>query len=226
MTPLILASASPRRRELLATLDLSLEVEAPDISETLEGDALTPQALVQELALRKCQAVADRRRHGLVLGADTVVVLEGRVLGKPESLTEARQMLKRLRGRTHQVFTGVALVDVASGITQTAHRESQVTMRPYADDEVEAFLASGEAMDKAGAYSVQDVAFRPAARISGCYVNVIGLPLCTVAQLLEELGVTMQRGTSRPPSHPPELGPQTETCWLCIDGAAGRSSAP
>jgi 23S rRNA (uracil1939-C5)-methyltransferase len=189
---LVLASTSPRRRQLLADLGLSLALEEPEVDESISQEDQPPEAIAQELALRKAMAVAARRGHGLVIGADTVVALDGRILGKPTSPDQARQMLGDLRGRSHRVITGVALVEAASGRQAVEHSVTTVTMRDYTDAEIEAFVASGEAMDKAGAYAVQDQVFRPSARVEGCYANVIGLPLCMLADMLAQFDVTLR----------------------------------
>ena len=185
---LVLASASPRRRQLLGELGLAVELTESGVDETTARADQAPEALATELALRKASAVASRRGDGLVIGADTVVALDGRVLGKPATESEARQMLTSLRGRRHRVITGVAVVDGASGRAEVEHRTSVVEMREYTDAEIEAFVASGEAMDKAGAYAVQDPVFRPARAVEGCFANVIGLPLCALAGLLGRSG--------------------------------------
>ncbi len=158
-------------------------------SEEVDGDAPSASALAAMLAERKARAVAARREGDLVLGADTVVAVDGRSLGKPADAVEARRMLRQLRGRSHEVVTGVALADAASGAVAVARRETTVTMRDYGEAEMAVYVASGEAMDKAGAYGVQDAAFSPAAHVRGCYANVIGLPLCTVSSMLAEHGV-------------------------------------
>ncbi len=188
---LTLASTSPRRRELLDGLGLRFHVEAPGVDEAPEpGEPDSPIDLARGLALCKARAVAARSGAGPVLGADTVVVLEGRVLGKPSDDDDARAMLRALRRTTHQVVTAVAVVDGDS--ERVEHEVTDVTMRDYTDDETEAFVASGEASDKAGGYAVQDRTFRPAADVDGCYSNVIGLPLCVAAKLLSEVGMDVR----------------------------------
>ena len=186
----MLASASPRRRTLVGLLGVPWVADPADVPEEVDGEAPPARALATMLAERKARAVAERRGGGLVLGADTVVAVDGVSLGKPSDASEARRMLRRLRGRSHEVVTGVALADAASGTLSVACRETTVTMRDYGESEMEAYVASGEAMDKAGAYGVQDAAFSPASHVRGCYANVIGLPLCTVASMLAEHGVT------------------------------------
>ena len=135
-----------------------------------------------------------------MLGADTVVAVDGVSLGKPADASEALWMLRRLRGRSHEVVTGVALADAASGAMSVARRETTVTMRDYGEGEMEAYAASGEAMDKAGAYGVQDASFSPASHVQGCYANVIGLPLCIVTGMLAEHGVTAPEAARWRPS--------------------------
>jgi MAF protein len=213
----VLASASPRRRELLEGLGIRLRVEESGVDETPGQGGGSPVDLACDLAARKARAVAGRVGHGLVLGADTLVVLEGRVLGKPLAEREALGMLTGLRGKTHQVITGVALVDASSGALRVAHVVSHVTMRHYADAEAEAFVASGGAWDKAGAYAVQDPVFQPAASVHGCYANVMGLPLCTVSRLMAEAGVVVS-----PPAEWRPPGP----CSGCEDLAQQHGGGP
>ena len=120
------------------------------------------------------------------------MVTDGRVLGKPVDEADARQMLRSLRGKEHEVMTGVAVVDAASGEERRSTLVSTVTMRDYSDQELEAYIATGEPMDKAGAYAVQDMAFRPAAHVEGCYTNVMGLPLCLLVDLLSDAGLEVR----------------------------------
>lgn len=186
---LVLASASPRRQELLAGLGTEFEVEVSGEAEDVQPNE-SPEDLVKRLALSKASSVA--RSHGsssrLVLGADTGVVMDGRILGKPGDGAEAREMLKSLRGREHQVVTGVAIVHHSGRSPATATKLSAVTLREYSDAEIESYVESGAPMDKAGAYGVQDAAFMPAASVDGCYTNVMGLPLCLVVDMLRDSG--------------------------------------
>lgn len=190
---LILASASPRRRELLGRLGLPFEVRPSGLAEALvPGVAATAQAMA--LAEAKARDVAAELRASaggpaLVLGADTLVVLEGRPLGKPASRDDARQMLRALRGRPHQVVTGVALCEVPSGRGAAEAVTSDVLMRAYSDAEIDAYVATGEPDDKAGAYAVQGAGGRLVVRVDGCYTNVVGLPLGTTARLLRAFGL-------------------------------------
>ena len=189
---LVLASASPRRREILSRLGLEVELVSPEVDEPpVQLVGVDPVALAMERALAKAKAGASGRSSGTVIGADTVVALEGAILGKPSDPLEATAMLGALRGREHRVVTGVALVDAASGETIQGHRSSRVLMRPYTDDEIKAYVDSGDPMDKAGAYAVQSAAFHPAAEVRGCYLNVMGLPVCTLLKLLESFRVAV-----------------------------------
>jgi septum formation protein len=192
MTPkLILASGSPRRRELLAQAGYRFEVQPSSIPESRQPgeDAIR---FATRLAREKAEEVFARRKDELaeptmVLGADTVVVCDGEVMGKPSDAADAARMLLLLSGRTHHVVTGVAVVWGASSspAVEVAAELTQVTMRTLSPEEVSAYVVSGEPMDKAGAYAIQGYAGRWIPRISGCYFNVVGLPLALVASLLE-----------------------------------------
>jgi MAF protein len=192
---LVLASASPRRRELLTALGLPFDVVEAGVDETVHAGE-TPEDAALRLARQKAWEVARRYRttHArpgpqppLVLGADTVVVLDSRVLGKPADAAEAGAMLRALRGRTHTVITGVAAVDPLTTGACTVAPQTAVTMRDYTDAEIAASIAAGTPFDKAGAYAIQDDVLAPAASIDGCYCNVVGLPLWTVRRLILKL---------------------------------------
>ncbi len=184
---LVLASSSPRRRDLLAGLGLAFQVLPSDIPEDpLTGES--PQEMVRRLSVEKALAVASRVQHGYVLAADSTVVLEGRSLGKPIDAADARRMLRALRGTEHHVTTGLTVVDAATGRQSTEVMTCPVAMRDFTDAEMEASVAAGTPLDKAGAYAIQDQEFRPARLLSGCYTNVLGLPLCRLVAMLEELG--------------------------------------
>ena len=190
---LILASASPRRRELLARLGLPFEVWPSGIEETLAPGIPAP-VLALALARAKARDVADRLRAAgsepaLILGADTLVVLDGHPLGKPATRDEARTMLRALRGRSHEVVTAVVLLDVPGGRETAETVVSQVLMRPCDDFEIDAYVATGEPDDKAGAYAVQGAGGHLVSRVEGCYTNVVGLPLGTTARLLRAFGL-------------------------------------
>lgn len=194
---LILASASPRREELLGQLAVPFSVLASDLSEELPPGP--PEEAVRALALAKARAVAARLGAGFVLAADTAVVLGGEVLGKPADADDARRMLTALRGRVHEVMTGVALVEAPDRRETSATVVTRVLMGAYGEDEIEAYLATGEPYDKAGAYAVQGAGGRLVAQVDGCYTNVVGLPLATTRRLLAEWGIVGEE-------HPPASG--------------------
>ena len=180
---LILASASPRRRELLASLGLTFEVVPSDADETLEPIAL-PEA-VAALALRKARAVAAARRTGLIVAADTIVVIDGRALGKPADRAEARSMLQTLRGRTHEVISGLALIcgqEQRSAIARTA-----VSFRELDEAMLRWYLATGEWRGRAGAYAIQGAGAALVRALEGDYENVVGLPVAALLDLCPQL---------------------------------------
>jgi septum formation protein len=185
----ILASASPRRNELLRRLLPEFEVMPSDVDEALDDGPLA-EAVVG-LALRKARAVAARVGAGVVLGADTIVVIDGVALGKPAGPGEAHAMLVRLRGRPHEVMTGLAVVDASSGRGASAITMSRVLMAAYTDATIEAYVASGSPLDKAGAYAIQDLRGALVDGIVGSYTNVVGLPVEATRRLLKEFGVVL-----------------------------------
>jgi septum formation protein len=189
---LILASRSPRRQALLQRLGVLFEVATADIDESQHPGEL-PTALVQRLALEKALAVAARFPDRPVLGADTIVVLDGEVLGKPADADEATTMLRRLRGRPHTVWSAVYACNPALGRPAAALNETTVWMRAYSDDEIAAYVASGDPLDKAGGYAIQHPGFAPAGRIEGCFSGVMGFPLGEVVRTLRAIGVDVPR---------------------------------
>lgn len=189
-TPIILASASPRRRELLSSLGLRFTVDPADIDEE-SIRCSTPWEQAVALSRAKALHVARRHAQGLVVGADTLVVIDGEVLGKPAGPAEARAMLRTLSGRTHEVYTGVTVVDAATGRHESAYERTEVTFRPLTDEQIDRYIATGEPFDKAGGYGIQGIGALLVARICGCYPNVVGLPLVALARLLEHFGVVV-----------------------------------
>jgi septum formation protein len=184
---IVLASSSPRRRRLLRDLGVPFSVLVPDVDErALPGEL--PGAHVRRLALAKARAVARRLASGCgaqwVIGADTVVVLDGTILGKPRGARHAARMLARLCGRTHEVLTGVALVPVAAGRARTAVVSSRVAMKPFDRAAISRYVASGEPLDKAGSYAVQGRGRRLVAGVTGSLTNVVGLPLERLSRML------------------------------------------
>jgi MAF protein len=186
---LVLASGSPRRRELTAAYFAPMVQENPTVAEGRPGAGEGAEGYALRVARAKAEQAGSRWQDALVIGADTVVVLDGQVLGKPDSQAEAREMLARLRGRTHPVITSVVVMDTFSKAACSSATATEVTMRLYSDAEVAAYVASGDPLDKAGAYAVQHAGFRPAEAVTGCYLNVVGLPVCELAGLLERMGV-------------------------------------
>jgi septum formation protein len=188
---LVLASRSPRRRDLLAALGLPFVVHVAAVDEA-QAEGESPQALVRRLSLAKAAAVAVAHAAGtIVIGADTVVVLDGEILGKPRDAEDALQTLRALRNRSHSVCSAVAVLEVASERQALAVCESQVWMRDYGEAEIDVYVAGGDPMDKAGSYAIQHQGFAPVMRIEGCYTSVMGLPLGHLARALADLGVVI-----------------------------------
>lgn len=185
---IILASGSPRRRELLSQIGIKTEVIPSYADENT--DLTEPKAIVEELSARKCADVAGDLPSGIFLGADTVVSIDGKILGKPADEAEAKRMLKELSGRTHQVHTGVTIIkktagDIVSRITFS--RETSVALVNIEESEIDAYISGGEPMDKAGAYGIQGDFAKFVERIDGEYSNVVGLPLAAVYAELKKL---------------------------------------
>ncbi len=195
---IVMASSSPRRRELIQSLGLRLPVVilSSEADESTPAD-WTPPQIVEALALRKARAVKemlersqeDDRTPAVVIGADTIVVLDGEIMGKPRDEHEAAGMLGRLQGRTHEVYTGVALVSTPGGREAVAHGMTRVHMKPLDPARIGRYVASGEPADKAGAYAIQGLGATLIDRIEGDYFNVVGLPLSLLSELLGEFGI-------------------------------------
>jgi septum formation protein len=184
---LLLASASPRRRELLRNAGFDFDVQASHILEEMkQGER--PEEFARRAAREKAMHVAASSPRGrLVLGADTVVVVEEETLGKPSDPADAARMLRLLSGRTHQVHTGVCLVSAPEEVIALQHETTLVTFRELDEEEIRAYVESGEPSDKAGAYAVQGLASKFVTRISGCYSNVVGLPVARVYGIIRPL---------------------------------------
>lgn len=204
---LVLASASPRRRELLGAVGISFDLAPARLDEEALAAGWAPEASALVVAAAKASAAA--RADAVVLAADTIVVLDGAVFGKPQSEDGARRMLASLRGRDHEVITGVVVR--AAGGERRAACHSVVRMRDYTAAEIDAYVARGGGRDKAGAYGIQDVPFRPVESIDGCWCNVMGLPLWTALRLLDEAGC-------RAPRRPDEAFARCASCPLQRDG--------
>jgi MAF protein len=200
---LVLASSSPRRRVLLPLLGYSVKVRPVRIEEQpLNGE--TPLQTALRLAEAKACAAGRPRPGEVVVAADTIVALGDRPIGKPADAGEAGRTLERLRGRPHEVISGVALI-ATSGDYRGAVR-TVVHMRRYSTEEVECYVESGRPLDKAGAYAIQDRDFNPVERIEGCYLNVVGLPLCEVCRGLRAVGRPLPAARYTPPCQWCEIG--------------------
>ena len=200
-------SASARRREIVGAAFPNAAIESSRGEEPRPEPGENTSEYVVRSALAKlgnppANVGARESVNGVLLSADTVVALEGEILGKPASPEEARSMLERLSNGWHQVVTGVAVADGETGRTLTGVETSDVRTRSFSEDEIEAYIASGEPFDKAGGYAVQDENFRPVVRADGCYLNIVGLPLCVVTELLQRLGAKPElRDLERVPYH-------------------------
>lgn len=189
--PLILASASPRRSEILRQAGYDFRVQPSPVEETIETHPADPKAYARNLALHKAEDIARSVASALVIGADTIVVCDGDILNKPRDDKDAVRMLTQLQGRAHEVITGLAVLDVEDGRVirrLVAHASTEVRMRAATPAEIAAYVATGEPLDKAGAYAIQGRAAVFIEGIAGDYLNVVGLPLFTFARLLTELG--------------------------------------
>ena len=208
-----LLSSSPRRREIVSAFGGRVDVAGSRGTEPepLKGEA--PDDYVVRCAVSKLGAGPFGSELGCLVSADTVVALDGEILGKPESDVHARSMLKCLRNRRHEVVTGVAVLDPTSGRAVTGSESSVVVTRDYSDEEIEKYIARHEPLDKAGGYAIQDGDFAPVSNVEGCYLNVVGLPLCLLVRLLRGVGVEAKL---RPLNEVPYYGRCTD-CRLGTD---------
>ena len=184
--PLILASGSPRRRELLARMGYTFEICAPDVDEHVSGHA---RDIVHTLAQRKARAAAEHYADGVIIASDTLVSLDGAPLGKPADAQDAHAMLASLSGREHEVFTGVCVLDARTGRCETRTVRTGVTFRDIPPQEIDAYIATGEPMDKAGAYAIQGGAAPFVAALDGEFENVVGFPVAEVGEMLKAFGL-------------------------------------
>ncbi len=184
---LVLASNSPRRRQLLGFTGWSFTVSAANIDEREKPNEL-PAGYVLRLAETKARAVMAEGDQ-IILAADTTVVDGGDLLGKPQSNAEATAILRRLRGHTHQVYSGIALLRRSDGLLLTDLCVTDVPMRDYSDDEIDAYVQTGDPLDKAGAYAIQHPQFQPVARMDGCFASVMGLPVCHVIRRMRKMDI-------------------------------------
>ncbi|MDR1101356.1 MAG: Maf family protein [Clostridiales bacterium] len=187
MQKIILASASPRRSELLTQIGAEHKVVRANVREDYD-ECLLPHEIVMTLALRKARDVAKKtlETDAIVIGADTVVILGGNILGKPKSVKNAKDTLEKLSGKKHEVLTGIALIRLSDGKTVVDYEDTQVTFRKLTDREIEEYSKKNESRDKAGGYAIQGIAGKFVKKITGEYANVVGLPLCRLTEILEE----------------------------------------
>ena len=183
---LILASSSPRRRYILRLVRIPFVFVVPDVREEDYADK-DPVEHVLRLSILKARSVRDRYEEGYILGADTIVVLDGHILGKPEDEAEAKTMLKSLAGRPHEVYTGLGLLDAATGKETRGYERTLVTIRKMEAWEIDSYIATGEPMDKAGSYGIQGYGAGIVEKVVGCYFNVVGLPIVRLLHLIRDL---------------------------------------
>lgn len=183
----ILASSSPRRQELLAGLGIEFRIDPSTEEETYE-EGTPPHEIVKILSLRKAKSVAAKYERGLIIGADTIVVYEDEVLGKPRNRDDAFAMLSKLQGKAHTVFSGIAFVDAGNGSSKVSYSSTKVTMKPLSPDQINRYIATGEPNDKAGAYAIQGFGATIIEKIDGDYFTVVGLPLSLLSDMLSDIG--------------------------------------
>ena len=188
--PLILASGSPRRRELLDLMGLTYTVETPDVEESFSG---RPSETVMEISRRKAAAVAARHSDSIIIAADTLVFADG-ALGKPHTPERAKEMLRSLAGNWHHVYTGITVINTRSGRILRNVDKTRVHLVPMTEQEIDAYVATGEPLDKAGAYGIQGMGGMFVDRIDGSYSNVVGLPMSMLRIMLAQVGGVDERG--------------------------------
>jgi septum formation protein len=194
MKKLILASASPRRKELLQKIGLKFEVDASNCAEEIDPAAL-PEELVRRISIDKAKAVAPRHQNAVIIAADTIGVIGKKVLGKPHTAAEARKMLAQISGKAHLVITGLTVLDTATDKTITKTVTTKVYIKKLTRAEIDAYVATGEPLDKAGAYGIQGLGAVIVEKIEGDYFNVVGLPLFTLTEVLKEFGISVWENT-------------------------------
>jgi len=188
MKTIILASASPRRKELLKKIGLKFKVEPSNYEENISRE-LEPHELAKSLSWEKARLVAQNHKNALVITADTFIVFEGKILGKPHTKTEAKEMLETINGKPHSVITGFTIIDTSNSKTVSKAVETKVYLRKLSSTEIDAYVKSKEPLDKAGAYAIQGLGSVIVEKIEGDYFNVIGLPLSVLTESLKEFGV-------------------------------------
>ncbi|MEY4669578.1 MAG: hypothetical protein RL518_2277 [Pseudomonadota bacterium] len=192
-SPIILASSSPRRKELLSQAGVSFAVVVSGCDETpVPGESA--QEMVERLAVIKAAVVADQHPNAYVIGADTTVCIDGEVLGKPESFDEACSMLRKIQGRTHEVLGGIAIINRSQGLEERWSHSTRVTMAPMNEEVIARYVRSGEPMDKAGSYAIQGLGLQFVESVEGSYSNVVGLNISALMVKLIALGAHREQG--------------------------------
>jgi septum formation protein len=193
---IVLASNSPRRKQLMALGGWDFQIVSTRVDET-PWECEKPDVYVSRLAEAKAKAAVGTYRDEVIVAADTTVVVDGMIFGKPADADQAVWMLQYLRGRTHQVYTGLAVLRNADGTWLSDFCSTDVSMRAYSDEEILAYVSSGDPMDKAGAYAIQHRGFNPARPVQGCYANVVGLPLCNLLRTLKTVDIYARNDVPR-----------------------------
>ncbi len=190
MKKIILASQSPRRKALLDQIGLLFEVHVSDFDESLVI-LENPVALVEQLSLEKAKTVAKKYSDAIIIGSDTVIVLDNKIIGKPKDAVDAKKILQSLSGKVHMVVTGLTVIDTATNKTITTSEKALVTIRDLSDKEIDAYVATGEPLDKAGAYGIQEKGGMFIPKVEGDYFTVVGLPMPKLVVILKEFGVSV-----------------------------------
>jgi septum formation protein len=190
MRKIVLASASPRRKELLQKIGLKFEVDASNCAEEIDP-AMEPDEIVRRISVAKAKAVASRHKDAVIIAADTIGVLGKKLLGKPNTAAEARKMLAQISGKSHDVITGFTVLDTATHKIISGTVNTRVYIKKLTPQEIEAYVATGESLDKAGAYGIQGLGAVIVERIDGDYYNVVGLPLSALVEVLKEFGISV-----------------------------------
>lgn len=188
MRKIVLASASPRRKQIFALTGLKFEIDPSEYEEDLSLN-LPPKELVIQMSQGKAKQVAKHHQNAIVIGADTVIVYQGEIIGKPQTQSRAKQILSKLSGQSHSVITGFTIIDTANNQTVAQAIETRVTFKQLSPEEIISYVESGEPLDKAGAYAIQGLGAVLIERIEGDYYNVVGLPLCALVNQLKKLDI-------------------------------------
>lgn len=188
---IVLASSSPRRQELIRSLGIPFEVIVSEVDENI-STTMSPEKIVEELSTRKAKEVLEQlqeKKQGVVIGSDTVVVFQGQVLGKPKNRQDAFDMLQGLQGNNHQVYSGIACIDIETKKHMVKHRMTSVKIKPLSEQQIRNYINTGEPMDKAGSYGIQALGATFVEKIDGDYFNVVGLPLSLLSDMLKEFDI-------------------------------------